>query len=52
MLRNYGSRRKYYNEIEGVNSRLDEMQAALLNVKLSHYIELRSEREKKSLKSI
>ena len=46
MLRNYGSRRKYYNEIEGVNSRLDEMQAALLNVKLSHYIELRSEREK------
>jgi len=46
MLRNYGSRKKYYNEIEGVNSRLDEMQAALLNVKLSHYIELRSEREK------
>lgn len=46
MLRNYGSRRKYYNEIEGVNSRLDEMQAALLNVKLSHYIGLRSEREK------
>lgn len=46
MLRNYGSRRKYYNEIEGVNSRLDEMQAALLNVKLSYYIELRSEREK------
>ena len=46
MLRNYGSRRKYYNEIEGVNSRLDEMQAALLNVKLSHYRELRSEREK------
>lgn len=45
-LRNYGSRRKYYNEIEGVNSRLDEMQAALLNVKLSHYRELRSEREK------
>lgn len=46
MLRNYGSRRKYYNEIEGVNSRLDEMQAALLNVKLYHYIELRSKREK------
>ena len=30
MLRNYGSKVKYHNEIEGVNSRLDEMQAALL----------------------
>lgn len=46
MLRNYGSKKKYYNEIEGVNSRLDEVQAALLNVKLSHYDELRTEREK------
>ncbi len=46
MLRNYGSKKKYYNEIEGVNSRLDEIQAALLNVKLSHYEELRNEREK------
>lgn len=50
MLRNYGSRRKYYNEIEGVNSRLDEMQATLLNVKLSHYEELRIEREKIALR--
>lgn len=46
MLRNYGSKKKYYNEIEGVNSRLDEMQAALLSVKLSHYNELRGERER------
>ena len=46
MLRNYGSKKKYYNEIEGVNSRLDEIQAALLTVKLSHYDELRIEREK------
>jgi len=46
MLRNYGSKKKYYNEIEGVNSRLDEMQAALLSVKLSHYNELRRERER------
>jgi dTDP-4-amino-4,6-dideoxygalactose transaminase len=46
MLRNYGSKKKYYNEIEGVNSRLDEVQAALLNVKLSHYDELRTAREK------
>jgi len=35
-LRNYGSKIKYYNELVGVNSRLDELQAALLNVKLKH----------------
>lgn len=34
MLRNYGSRQKYYNEVAGVNSRLDELQAAVLNAKL------------------
>ncbi|HEX2999446.1 MAG TPA: DegT/DnrJ/EryC1/StrS family aminotransferase [Armatimonadota bacterium] len=34
VLRNYGSRRKYQNEVKGVNSRLDEMQAALLRAKL------------------
>lgn len=45
MLRNYGSRVKYQNEILGVNSRLDELQAALLSVKLRHYGELRKERE-------
>ena len=33
-LRNYGSKKKYYNEVKGYNSRLDEMQAALLRVKL------------------
>jgi dTDP-4-amino-4,6-dideoxygalactose transaminase len=33
-LRNYGSKRKYYNEFKGYNSRLDELQAALLRVKL------------------
>jgi dTDP-4-amino-4,6-dideoxygalactose transaminase len=33
-LRNYGSQIKYYNEFIGVNSRLDELQAAFLNVKL------------------
>ncbi len=33
-LRNYGSHEKYVNDIQGVNSRLDEVQAALLEVKL------------------
>ncbi len=44
MLRNYGSKVKYHNEIDGVNSRLDEMQAALLKVKLKHLEELTYER--------
>ena len=44
MMRNYGSKIKYHNEIEGINSRLDEMQAALLRVKLSHLNELNNER--------
>ena len=35
-LRNYGSYEKYKNLFQGVNSRLDEIQAAMLNVKLSH----------------
>jgi dTDP-4-amino-4,6-dideoxygalactose transaminase len=35
VLRNYGSRVKYYNEVAGVNSRLDPLQAAFLGVKLS-----------------
>lgn len=34
VLRNYGSERKYYNSVKGVNSRLDELQAAFLKVKL------------------
>lgn len=36
MLRNYGSRRKYENEVLGVNSRLDPLQAAALAVKLGY----------------
>ncbi|MGA2243191.1 MAG: DegT/DnrJ/EryC1/StrS family aminotransferase [Verrucomicrobiota bacterium] len=33
-LRNYGSKKKYYNDVKGYNSRLDELQAAFLRVKL------------------
>lgn len=36
VLRNYGSRKKYVNEVRGVNSRLDPIQAAVLRAKLLH----------------
>ncbi len=46
MLRNYGSRVRYYNEVVGANSRLDEMQAGLLRVRLNHMDELTAERRR------
>ena len=44
LLRNYGSKSKYYNEEKGINSRLDELQAALLRVRLKHLDEWNSRR--------
>lgn len=35
-LRNYGSQKKYYNEVLGYNNRLDELQAAFLSIKLKY----------------
>lgn len=43
-LRNYGSKVKYYNEAKGYNSRLDEMQAAFLRVKLKRLDEWNARR--------
>jgi dTDP-4-amino-4,6-dideoxygalactose transaminase len=36
MLRNYGQSRRYYHAVKGINSRLDEIQAAILKVKLKY----------------
>ncbi|MBQ0027067.1 MAG: DegT/DnrJ/EryC1/StrS family aminotransferase [Lachnospiraceae bacterium] len=44
VFRNYGSEKKYYNKVVGTNSRLDEMQAALLRVKLGHMDAITKER--------
>lgn len=40
MLRNYGSEKKYFNEYPGINSRLDEIQAAFLRIKLKNLDEI------------
>ena len=44
MLRNYGPKVKYHHEIKGTNSRLDELQAAMLRVKLAHLDEWNARR--------
>jgi dTDP-4-amino-4,6-dideoxygalactose transaminase len=46
LLRNYGSGIKYHHEVMGVNSRLDELQAALLRVKLTRLDDWNARREK------
>mgnify|MGYP002540486636 CR=1 FL=1 len=46
MYRNYGSEKRYYNKVVGANSRLDEMQAGLLRVRLKYLDEITAEKEK------
>ena len=48
LLRNYGSRVKYHNEINGVNSRMDEVQAAILKVGLKYLDEGNIERRRQA----
>ena len=45
VFRNYGSEKRYYNKVVGANSRLDELQAGLLRVRLSHLDELAAEKK-------
>lgn len=45
MYRNYGSEKRYHNTVIGANSRLDELQAGLLRVKLTYMDEITKERE-------
>lgn len=49
-IRNYGSEQKYHNLYRGVNSRLDEIQAAMLLVKLKHLDEENTYRRKIALR--
>lgn len=44
VFRNYGSEKRYFNKVVGTNSRLDEMQAGLLRVKLAHIEDITNER--------
>lgn len=45
VIRNYGSQKKYYNEELGINSRLDEVQAGFLSIKLKHLEQWNSARK-------
>ena len=46
VFRNYGSEKRYHNKIIGANSRLDELQAGLLRIRLGHIRELTAEKVK------
>ena len=45
IFRNYGSEKRYYNKVVGANSRLDEIQAGFLRVRLQHLDELVEEKK-------
>lgn len=45
IYRNYGSEKRYYNKVVGTNSRLDEIQAGLLRVRLTHIDDITEERK-------
>lgn len=46
VFRNYGSEKRYYNRVVGTNSRLDEIQAGLLRIRLSHLPELTDDKRR------
>lgn len=46
VFRNYGSEKRYYNKVVGANSRLDEIQAGFLRVRLKHLDELAEEKRR------
>ncbi len=46
VFRNYGSEKRYYNKVVGANSRLDEIQAGLLRVRLKYLDELAEEKRR------
>jgi dTDP-4-amino-4,6-dideoxygalactose transaminase len=48
-LRNYGQTKRYHHESKGINSRLDEIQAAILNVKLKYLDQMNHERQEIAL---
>ncbi|MDE7446848.1 MAG: DegT/DnrJ/EryC1/StrS family aminotransferase [Lachnospiraceae bacterium] len=45
IFRNYGSEKRYYNMVVGANSRLDELQAGMLRIRLKHLDELNQEKK-------
>ena len=50
VFRNYGSEKRYYNKVVGTNSRLDELQAGLLRVKIRYMNAVTTERCEKATK--
>jgi dTDP-4-amino-4,6-dideoxygalactose transaminase len=45
VLRNYGSQKRYYNEVAGFNNRIDEFEASYLNIALTHLEQWTQERQ-------